>query len=95
MRSCKLAATALILAFVALVYQSANGLAQNQADLIHAVRLWEYKTVELPLGGAPEQEKALNELGVKGWELVTITAYQTVPGGGSIYHATLKKPKAM
>ncbi len=90
----KLAATVIALTVVALVYQSANGLAQNQPNPIQAAQQWEYKTQELPIGGELAEQESLNKLGEKRWELVTITFHQTVPGmAGSVYYATLKRPK--
>ena len=65
---------------------------------------WEYRTLKIPTTirflsdvdfDAEQFDRVLNDLGAKGWELVSVAALQSQNNGTSRYIlATLKRPRA-
>jgi hypothetical protein len=52
----------------------------------HKLTIWEYKVVQHPT------EASLNELGVQGWELVSVTAYGGASFGSTTAYLKRGKP---
>ncbi len=57
---------------------------------VETVQSWEYKVLKLAIGDPIAQENELNDLGVKGWELVETNMHSL--SGGVLYFAILKRP---